>query len=85
MPQYYFHIHNGSGLTPDEEGQDLPGPREAHAAALAGIRSLLAGEVDEGSLDLDGRLEITDALGEPVRTVPFAEADAVTPPGRENR
>jgi len=85
MPHYYFHIHNGSGLTPDEEGQDLPGLREAHACALTGIRSLLAGEVDEGGLDLNGRLEITDATGNPVRTVLFAEAVEVRPPGPEGR
>ena len=70
-------------MTRDEEGQDLPDLGEVHASALAGIRSLLASEVDEGSLDLNGRLEITDAAGNPVRTVPFAEAVQVNPPGPE--
>ena len=85
MPRYYFHLHNGDGVTPDEEGQELDGLGEAHSAALAGIRSILAGEVEEGAMDLDGRLEITEGDVERVLIVSFREAVSVHAPGPENR
>jgi hypothetical protein len=84
MPHYYFHLHNRDGVTPDEEGQELDGLGEAHSAALAGIRSLLAGEVEEGMMDLDGRLEVTEGGVEPVLVVSFREAVAVRAPGSAN-
>jgi len=85
MPRYYFHIHSRDGITPDEEGQEFDGPGEAYSAALTNIRSLLAGEVEEGGMDLDGRLEITDGNVEPVLIVSFREAVLVRAPGPENR
>ena len=33
MPHYYFHVCNGHGLTPDEEGIDLED--EAAASTMA--------------------------------------------------
>jgi hypothetical protein len=85
MPRYYFHIHNGTGLTRDEEGQELSGPDEAHDAALSGIRSLLADELEGGEIDLDGRIEITDGAGDAMRTVAFGEAVSVHPAGSKSR
>lgn len=85
MPRYYFHIHNGTGLTRDEEGQELSGPAEAHEAALAGIRSLLVDELEGGEIDLDGRIEITDAAGVASQTVSFGEAVEVRPPGSKSQ
>lgn len=85
MPRYYFHIHNGTGLTRDEEGQELSGPGEAHEAALAGIRSLLADEIEGGEIDLDGRIEITDGAGDSMRTVAFGEAVSVNPAGSKSQ
>ena len=85
MPHYYFHLHNGDGPTPDEEGQDLPGPAEAYAAALADIRSILASEIDDGLMNLDGRIEVVDCDGAVILTVPFTDAVDVQPPGVQNR
>lgn len=85
MPLYFFNIHNTGGFTPDEEGQELASPAEAHAAALAGIRSLLAGEVDQGTMDLDGRIEILDEAGKIILVVSFDEAVDVRPPGAASR
>ena len=85
MTRYYFHLHNGDGLTPDEEGQEFSGPAEAHAAALADIRSILASEVDSGELDLNGRLEILDDAGVQILVVAFSEAVDVLPPRAQNQ
>lgn len=78
MPRYFFHIHNGLGLTEDEEGQELPSPEAAFAAALDGIRSLLSAGVREGELDLDGSLDIVDEAGILLRNIPFETAIEVT-------
>jgi hypothetical protein len=85
MPHYYFHLHSRDGVTPDEEGQELDGLGDAHSTALTNIRSLLAGEVEEGTMDLDGRLEITEGGVEPVLIVSFREAVAVRAPGAANQ
>jgi hypothetical protein len=85
MPRYYFHIHNGTGFTRDEEGQELSGPDEAHEAALAGIRSILADELEAGGIDLDGRIEITDGEGAVERTVPFGDAVEVRLAGKKSQ
>ena len=85
MTRYYFHLHNGDGLTPDEEGQEFSSPAEAHAAALANIRSILASELDSGELDLNGRLEILDEAGVQILVVAFSEAVDVHPPRAQNQ
>ena len=84
MARYYFHLHNGDGLTPDEEGQEFAGPAEAHAAALADIRSILASEVDSGELDLNGRVEVHDEAGAQILVVAFSEAVDVHQPRAQN-
>jgi hypothetical protein len=81
MPRYYLHIHNGTGFTRDEEGEEFSGPDEAYEGALAGIRSLLADDLGHGEIDLNGRIEIADDVGGIVRTVSFEEAVKVRPAG----
>ena len=71
--RFYFDIHNGTGLTRDEEGQDLANDAAAREAALAHIRSLLSEEVHNGRLDLSGYVEIRTSAGSPM-SVPFADA-----------
>lgn len=46
----------------------------AREEAVHGIRSLLAAEVINGSFNLDGRIDIKDARGDVLLTVPFKEA-----------
>lgn len=74
MPLYRFNIHNGNGLTEDEEGRDLPDAGAARDEALSGIRSILAEDVLQGRLDLRGRIEILDERDGLLCAVPFAEA-----------
>ena len=74
MPRYHFNIRNGSGFTIDEEGLDLFSETDARAQAVRGARSLMSAEVLEGMLDLDGQIEVTDALNGAVLTVRFRDA-----------
>ena len=74
MPRYHLHIRNGHGLTPDEEGRELADEAAARDEALKGIRSIAAEEVREGRLDLAGRIDVTDADGRLLFSIPFEEA-----------
>ena len=73
MPRFYFHLHNGLGLTRDEEGSNLETTAPAEAQAVAGARSLLSSEVCDGTLDLRGRIEVTDETGRPLFTTHFRD------------
>lgn len=74
MPHFYFHLYNQVGFVPDEEGEDLPDLTAAKSRAIENIRSILAGEIGEGRLDLRGFIEIAGADGAIVASVRFAEA-----------
>jgi len=81
MPRYYFHLYNGTGLTSDEEGQEFADDKAAEQAAVAGARSVLADEVRNGQLDLDGRVEVTNGDGKVITVVQFGDVVRVTRPG----
>ena len=74
MPRYHFNIRNGFGFAADEEGLDLVSDMDAQVQAIRGARSLLSAEVMEGTLDLDGQIEVTDDHNERVLTVRFRDA-----------
>ena len=74
MPSYHFNIRNGSGFTRDEEGMHLSSKMDAQAFAIRGARSLMSAEVMEGTLDLDGQIEVTDDHNDKVLTVRFRDA-----------
>lgn len=77
MPRYFLHMHNSTGLIEDDEGQEHPDLASARASAIQSIRSVASEEVRGGSLDLRGRIDITDEAGELLASVPFPEAIAL--------
>ena len=74
MACYHFNIHNGAGITSDEEGQEFGDAEAARTEALKGARSLIAADVLEGRLDLSGRIEVTGDDGNLLFIISFAEA-----------
>jgi hypothetical protein len=44
MPTYFFHIRDGWGLIPDEEGMDLPDLYQAQAEGYASARDLASAD-----------------------------------------
>jgi hypothetical protein len=74
MARYYLHISNGGGYSEDPEGQELPDLEAARASAIEGARSLLSEEARQGQLDLSGRIDIADADGNILLSVPFGDA-----------
>jgi len=78
MACYHLHITNGGGYSEDLEGQELPDLDAARAAAIEGVRSLLSEEVRHGQIDLSGRIDIADADGTILLSVPFCDAVELT-------
>ena len=72
--RYYLNLFNSIGCVPDEEGALATGDEDARRLAIANIRSLLAEEVREGRLDLNGRIEIRDSAQVLRMIVRFDEA-----------
>jgi len=86
MALYHFNIDNSLGYVGDHEGRELPDLETARREALKGIRSLIAEEVMNGCVDLDGRLEVTDEQGTILFAIGYAEAVEIHPPaGSEPR
>ncbi|MBC9033825.1 hypothetical protein IAG41_15625 [Sphingomonas sp. JC676] len=74
MQRYFFNVYNGTGLTEDLEGLELPDLEAARVQALSGIRSIIGEELASGLVDLNGRLEICDEAGSVLLSVPFSDA-----------
>ena len=74
MPRFHFHIRTASETIVDEEGAEIPNYDAALVEAVRGARCLMKGEVARGTLYLDQSIEIHDATGRHLTSVPFAEA-----------
>ena len=75
MPRYYMHLRlpDGLGLVSDEHGKDFDSLDRAREEAIAGTRSMLGDDVRAGVLDLRGTVEVVDADGVMVLSLPFAD------------
>jgi hypothetical protein len=83
MPRFHLHVRTAREFIEDEEGVDFPDYSTAIVEAVRGARCLMKGEVTGGTLCLDQSIEICDADGQLVTTVPFSEALKLVPePGR---
>lgn len=78
MPRYRFNVDNGTGFVADEEGRELADLDAARAEGLKGVRSILAEDVLDGRLDLEGRLDVVGEAGEILLTISFADAVKVS-------
>lgn len=83
MRRYFFHVHNGTGLTQDQEGVELASLEAARQLALIGIRSLVGEELESGLVDLNGRLDICDHAGSVLLSLPFNDAVELRVPHKE--
>ncbi|MEO5938371.1 MAG: hypothetical protein ABIQ43_05110 [Sphingomonas sp.] len=77
MPQFHLNLSNSTVSADDEKGVVVADLGEARDRAIAGIRGFLSHEVAKGTLDLRGRIDITDDRGASVMIVPFSDAVTV--------
>jgi hypothetical protein len=74
MIRLHFDLHNGTGLTRDEEGRELADDDDPRGFAIHSIRSILSEEVLDGLLDLTGWIDIRSDTGGKIGQVTFREA-----------
>ena len=73
MPHYFFHVYDTMHAL-DEEGDEYPSVEAALAYSILAARELVADEARSGVIDLDHRIDITDAAGVLVDKVFFRDA-----------
>lgn len=69
MPQFYFHVQDESGYTPDPEGQDLPDAEAARREAVSATREILGETLLHGGALNHRTIEIADEHGHVVGRV----------------
>ena len=74
MALYFFHLCDGPNHLLDLEGQELPDLDAAKAFALLSARDTLSHEMKRGLLNLCVRLDVADAAGAIVHTLPLEQA-----------
>ena len=69
MPQYFFHVREGSSLSRDEEGQELPNADDARREAINATREMLGEKLLHGGALNHRSIEIADSTGHVVDVV----------------
>lgn len=82
MQRYFFNVHDRDGLLADPEGIERKDAHAARCAAIEFVRSILAEDVTQGFVDLNGRIEVITAGGEIVDVLAYAECVLFLPEGR---
>jgi hypothetical protein len=85
MPRYYLHIVRDEDVIVDFEGYDLPDLESARSEAIGGARGILSEEVLNGTLSLAERIDIADADGVVLASIPFLATIDIRLPPRDNR
>lgn len=81
MPRYYLHIRCDGESIPDCEGADFPHIDAARTEAIRSIRSLVCGDVHDGTLYLGLSIEIQDGQGQDLESVELDKAISIRPAG----
>lgn len=74
MARYHLHLHDRTGFVEDPEGLELADVNQARVQALKAARSIIKQDVDDGWVDLTGRIEVADGDGAVLLTLSFKEA-----------
>jgi hypothetical protein len=69
MPRYYFHVREGSEISHDREGQELPDVEAARREAINANREILGEKLLHGGALNSRTIEIADESGHIVDTV----------------
>lgn len=73
MNRYFFNFRQGDAVARDEMGMFLPDLDAARTEALNTCHDLAFVAQAAGEVSRDGLIEVADASGEPVFSVPIAE------------
>jgi hypothetical protein len=74
MALFHFHIIGDDGRMEDLEGKHLHDLEEVREEAVAGAREIMSNRILGGTRSAHWIFEIENEAGQPVLTMPFAEA-----------
>lgn len=75
MSRYFFHVRDGAALLLDEEGEELPDLKSAHAHAVESAREVLSEAALSGkAASLKLKIEVADGAGRTIMVVPVGQA-----------
>jgi uncharacterized protein DUF6894 len=60
MVRFFFHLHEGDGVTEDFEGQLLTDSASAKLVAIQSARQIMSHQIADGVLDLTGGIEVVN-------------------------
>lgn len=60
MTRFYFHLHNGDGLTEDRDGSDHEDIDAAIKVATVGLREVIAEEAKAGRIFTSSYIDLLD-------------------------
>lgn len=80
MTRYFLNVTNAHGPLIDDEGISARDLAHAREQAVANLLGVLSHELLSGTLDLRGKLEITDAEQQILETITFSQAVQVICP-----
>ena len=81
MALFFIHVRDLDGLIEDPEGSEFPDLENAYAEAWASAREILANELRAGKTVHTQQLEICDAAGRMLATVPLRDAFTLSSQG----
>jgi hypothetical protein len=73
MPRYFMHLIDSADILLDPDGIEMSA-EAVPANALWAARDCMAGDVMNGRLDLQYRIEVQDKRGQVVHCLEFADA-----------
>ena len=74
MARYFFHLRDGSDILLDPEGIELADIEAVRKKALEAARDTLSHDMKDGLLNLKYRIEVENAEGSVVYSLPLSEA-----------
>jgi hypothetical protein len=79
VPRYFMHLIDSTGALVDPDGVEMPADA-IERATLRAARDCMAGDVQNGRLDLRYRIDVHDESGEAVHRLAFPDALEVLSP-----
>jgi hypothetical protein len=76
---FYLHLRDHIDELLDDEGCVFGSMDELRAHVLTTVRDLMSGDLARGIIDLRYRIDVENALGEIVYTLPFKHAVNIIP------
>jgi hypothetical protein len=74
MTLYYFHLRNTHDRIIDDAGRELKSLEDVRRDAIQEARGIIAADARKGRIDLRQRIEVEDASGKIILSMPFREA-----------